>query len=98
MDHFLSFKKLNCSSETFKLLKECKRFHIEIQSSIVLSKEEFERKEMKVDSFLSLLEDERGWVLIFDISLLKHNIEHFLFTLERDQRIESYMLSTIPVN
>jgi hypothetical protein len=99
MDFFLSLKKLNCSSETFKVLKECRRFHVEIQSSLIIAKEEFERKEeLKVNSFLSLLEDEQGWVLIFDISLSKNNIERFLFTLEHDERIVNYILSTIPIN
>lgn len=98
MNSFLSLKKLTCSSETLREFDKCKKFYIELNSSVVISRQDLESDSVKISSFLPILEDENGWMCVFDLTLVKHNVEDFLARLERDERVKTYVLITIPDN
>lgn len=99
MNSFISLRKLNCSSRVLRELNQKQRFTVEVETKQLVSKQEFiGETDVELNSFLILLDETEGWLIIFDVYLRQESIWHFLVQLERNTSVSSYILETISDN
>lgn len=99
MNSFFSLKKLNCSSKTLEHLSTTRKFSIEVETNLLISKQEFKGlSDVKINGFLTLVDENSGWLIIFDFYLQQESVWQFLNQLERNSSVSRYILETIPEN